>query len=454
MTRMVRSPLDACRAQVLRRTRDGRGVILPLTLIILLLLEALVTALLATGVTEPQIAGNSVRGNQALSLAEAGAEKAIGFFVANVNSNVTTNLVSCAMANPPENGCASATPTTPPTTLYANCGGAGNPCGDDPGLANLGTYTVTYQPISFATLLIQSTAQTRIGNAQRVVRVVVTQAFNARFGVLGKDVSIGGNAHVTGNAGAIQGNNSASVFGNSSIALTATSSTQCTTCTCDGCTGGNVGMPAQSGPGRPYAPIPTATPASVLTQALSTPNVQVVIMGPTTGSLTVTVAECGTVTVPANQYFNRLAIPGGPPACQSTADPIYSGASPPPGVYYSITAIGPINNKTWNATLLSASSIKTTGNVTLTPYFNGLLAVADSISTTGNATLGSAAQPGTIFATGTAGVSFGAGTPILTGNVVSAGLAQMRGNITINYNIPNRPRLLSPTLQILSWSTT
>ncbi|PYM17392.1 MAG: hypothetical protein DMD81_09225 [Candidatus Rokuibacteriota bacterium] len=65
------------------RGRDERGIILPLALVILVVVVTLASAMLALGTTEPQIAANLVRGAQALSLAEAGAERGIAYFNAN-----------------------------------------------------------------------------------------------------------------------------------------------------------------------------------------------------------------------------------------------------------------------------------------------------------------------------------------------------------------------------------
>ena len=152
------SSCNACPARPLSSFQEERGVILPLTLIILLVLAGLVSVLLATGVMEPQIAANVLRGGQALSLAEAGAERTLAQLIAN------STPVDCAMATP-EDGCPIPTPSGA-TTLFASVA-----------LDSIGTYTVTYRPISFATLLIESTGRTNIGSVQRTVRLVVTKHY-------------------------------------------------------------------------------------------------------------------------------------------------------------------------------------------------------------------------------------------------------------------------------------
>ena len=56
---------------------DERGVALPLTLVVLTLLTSLTLAFLALGATEPIVAANLQRSEEALTLAEAGVERAI-----------------------------------------------------------------------------------------------------------------------------------------------------------------------------------------------------------------------------------------------------------------------------------------------------------------------------------------------------------------------------------------
>jgi Tfp pilus assembly protein PilX len=115
-------------------------------MIVLVVLGTLVSAMLALGTTEPQIAANLVRGAQALALAEAGAERAIADF------NATPSLMQCVVAamNPdyptPPTGC-----STGPLTLYGN---------GTAGAQGTGAYTVTYRPTSYATVMVESTGST------------------------------------------------------------------------------------------------------------------------------------------------------------------------------------------------------------------------------------------------------------------------------------------------------
>jgi hypothetical protein len=70
---------------------DDRGIALPLSLIVLTLLTSLTLAFLTMSSSEPMIAANLKRGEQALALAEAGVERAIWALV-NPTASGLTNL--------------------------------------------------------------------------------------------------------------------------------------------------------------------------------------------------------------------------------------------------------------------------------------------------------------------------------------------------------------------------
>src|SRR2546428_12053227 len=62
---------------VLMALRDQRGIALPLAMMVLVLLTSLVAALVAMSATEPLITANLKAGDEAVSLAGAGVERAI-----------------------------------------------------------------------------------------------------------------------------------------------------------------------------------------------------------------------------------------------------------------------------------------------------------------------------------------------------------------------------------------
>ncbi len=445
--------LEACRAQALRAARDGRGVVLPLTLIILLILAALVTALLATGVTEPQIASNVVRSNQALSLAEAGAERAIADFIANPTA------VNCAMWTSTD-----VTPCTGPATLP----GWTTLYGGSQSLGTIGTYTVRYQPISFATLLVESTGQTSIGSVQRTVRVVLTSCSCSKYALLANTVTMDGSSKVTGTMGAIQGNASTSFVPGSSatVSLSATSSTG----PCTNCVAPYVGDPALSGSGKSAVTIPTINPASYLKNADF-------ILGPDPAASYPCGANPG-IPVDKSQILvvNATSWAGvtyGP--CQLVSGTLlgwsptllgankgtwsYSGAvTPPNGTYYSamvpagigasITITG-TTPTSWKATFVTPGTVDIAGSPTITPYLNDSLIIAGTVNLHGTVAL-APSLTGVVMASSAVNMY---GNVNLTGNVVSDGSVSTTGNIKVTYNVGTRSRPLG-VLQVISWSTT
>jgi Tfp pilus assembly protein PilX len=174
-------PLTVLRIRAFSAWHDTRGVVLPLTFFILVLLAGLVAALLSVGATESQISANLLRGTQAFNLAEAGAERAIAQFVAD------SSLVGNATCSP----CPGAL-TTPFPNLT---------------LGSVGTYTVTYQPIGPSTVLVKSTGTSSIGNVAQNIQVVVTAVPGTPgSAVFGDDVEITGTNTICGSGGSIFGN--------------------------------------------------------------------------------------------------------------------------------------------------------------------------------------------------------------------------------------------------------
>jgi Tfp pilus assembly protein PilX len=259
------------------RSGNERGIILPLTLIILTVLVTLVSAMLALGTTEPQISANLVRGAQALSLAEAGADRAIAYFDQDTNGKACLVAVlnpDYGSAQPPAlynypGSCATGTTTT---TLYS---------AETLGVGSTGSYTVAYTPTTYATVLISAmgcqgsttcpapsystTVSCPSGSVCRIVRIVVTRQWSAQYGILANNVTVTGNASVEGNTGAVHGNTSVNLGGSDYILQTATSAN--TNANCTNCTSAHVGDASDSGGGKPQVPIPTQTAADYIAKA-------------------------------------------------------------------------------------------------------------------------------------------------------------------------------------------
>jgi Tfp pilus assembly protein PilX len=484
--------------------RDERGIILPMTLMILVVLVTLVSAMLALGTTEPQIAANLVRGAQALSLAEAGADRTIAFLNADPTC-VTVAQNSDYGSSSPAIYTFPSQCSTGKVTLYN---------ADTLGTASMGTYTVTYAPVSYATVVIESKGTTTSG-IQRVVRVVVTKQWASRFGILANSVYLPGHGSVTGNQGAIHGNSLTDLSGSDYVSQTGTSASG----TCVSCQTSHTGDPGDSGPDKPEVPIPVVIPADYIKRATiifgDSSNPSVTLTNPdgttTTVNATAIPASCpspltattpgqggnpdttaSVAYVPDNFILNTVQVTYGPfgstttvAACTLT----YAGgsggglsgwsmvsqgnwnlsggsATPPNGLYYATHEIQTAanTNPTFQATLVAGTTANTgiiqiNGSGTFSPYYNGLQMVAGDIELHGSMTMS-----GTIVSTnsGTSALSGscgGGGTPnvlingsvTLTGNIVAQGTACVSGTANIVYNVPVRTRLLGVNLVVLSW---
>ncbi len=420
-----------CGGGAFNASRNQRGVILPLTLMTLFILAGLVAALLALAVAEPQIAANFLSGTQGLSLAEAGAERAIAQFVAD------PTLVNNAACNP----------TCPaPAPLF---GGAQT-------LASLGTYTVTYRPIAFATVLIQSTGQTQIGGVQRTVRVVATTQFASNYALLGDQVEVDGNARASGTAGAIHGNREAEVKGSAFVEQTATSASA----DCEGCTEPlHVGVPTLSGSNKPNVPIPTINPGDLLPKANYVFGDGVtVVNGSTVPEHQILIVATGILVLENTGAFVGWRMHG-------AGEWQFSGVTTPPnGTFYAskeikITASPGSATAPWNATFVAGGTreegkVEIEGHPNIVPALQDLLIVAGKVKVKGNG--GDASLRGVIVSTATHhGEPIGEveleGSVTLTGNVISSGELEAKGNATVIYNVSTRTGLLGP-LRILSWT--
>lgn len=240
--------------------RDERGIILPMTLIILVVLATLISAMLALGTTEPQIAANLVRGAQALSLAEAGAERALALFAYDANYSKcveSANNLDDYPGYPNDSNIPHACGTTGSGTLWTD---------DNTGVSSGGgTYTVTWGPTpsaAYATILITSVGTTTTPSVTRTVRVMVTKQWASNFGVLANTMKLSGSSMIEGNAGAVHGNGGVTLDGSDYVLQTATSASV----TCDGCYG-HTGDSSDSGANKPAVTLPNKTAADYFSKA-------------------------------------------------------------------------------------------------------------------------------------------------------------------------------------------
>lgn len=395
--------------------REERGIILPFTLLIIMLLTTLTLALLAIGASEPQIASNLLRGTQALTVAEAGLERAIASFVA------TSSTVSNATCSP----CPGSSVTLYASTTLGSTG------------SSTGSYAVTYKPIASATLLVESTGTNSIGTATRRVRAVVSTAFSADYAILAQDeVEASGNATINGNVGAIHSNTQTEVTGSAHVAQTATT----TGSTCTGCTDSSkVGNTSGSGASKPSVSIPTFAPADYASLA------------------TVVLNDNSTITYSGTTYAENTS-PFSGWRMHGAGEWEFSGSGTPPnGLYYATKEIkvssSPGSSSTpWSATLVAGSSsqageVEIKGHATITPYYKDILTVAGEVEIEG--TGGSASLTGVVMATSEVEIK---GSASLTGNIISRGEVEISGSASVTYDTKTRTNLTG-TLKVLSWSS-
>lgn len=406
--------------------QSQRGAILPLTLILLVVLVALVSAVLAIGVAEPRIAANFLRGNQAFGLAEAGAERAFGQFVADPTPVNSACSPTCGK----------------PVTLWS-----------DAKLQNIGTYTVTYQPIAFAAVLTTSTGQTTgTDKGQRTVLVVVTTEFTSEFAILSRKAEIGGNGKVKGTIGAVHGNDSVELDGSASIEKTATSHGK----ECDGCTDADhVGVPEASGPNKPEQTIPTTSPLAFLPKAdFVFGDGKTVVNGVTVPEKQVLIVATGQLVKEGDAPFQGWKMHG------AGEWQFSGGVTPPNGTFYAskeikVTASPGTAEAPWQATLVAGNAkeegkVEIEGNPTIKSYLDDVLVVAGESEMKGSASL-----TGAVLAT-SLGDHLGEvkmeGNVNLIGNIVATGEVELKGKATVIYNSKTRTRLLGPP-RIVSWTT-
>lgn len=342
--------LTVFRIRAFSAWHDTRGIVLPLTFFILVLLAGLVAALLSMGAMETQISANLLRSTQGFNLAEAGAERALAQFVAD------SSFVGNATCSP----C----PGTVKTTLWTN-----------QTLGSVGTYTVKYWPIGPSTVLVQATGQSSIGTVTQNIQMVVTAPpAGLPYAIVGGDVNLFGTVEilndVNGNGGSVYGLTDADasgltgsgtgcVAGNGCVAKTVTS-----TGTCEGCaSASHIGNVAGSGGLKPAQPLPTTGPLDYKQYA------DFIMGGSTTAG-----SVCSGVAVPDHQILvvatctlvaeNAGQFSGWTMSNSKPGDWHYSGGTAPAnGTYYSIQElsidkpVGVSAANPWKATLLTGDGL-------------------------------------------------------------------------------------------------
>ena len=349
--------LTVFRIRAVSAGRDTRGIVLPLTFFILVLLAGLVAALLSVGSMESQISAGLLRGTQAFDLAEAGAESAIAQFVAD------PSLVGNAVGTKTLNGT----------------------------LGSVGTYTATYQPMGPSTVLVQSTGTSSIGNVTQRIQVVVTTPPGAPpFAVFGDDVEITGTNTICGSAGAIFGNtkvvigdvgngnaagncgpgghNGGSGAGNNKLPWIDQTATSATGQTCTGCTDPkHIGVPTGGANGTAQS----LPPHSSITDSIYTANADFIMdssghitiqknppAGYNVGDIITCGEKPGCTTGPFAGWYHKMSQPG---------DWHFKGTKPADGTYFaplelSIDSMsGTSAADPWKATLLVGDSTPASG---------------------------------------------------------------------------------------------
>ena len=405
---------------------DTRGIVLPLTFFILVLLAGLVAALLSVGATETQISANLLRSTQAFNLAEAGAERAIAAFV------VDSSLVGNAAAT---------------TTLFTN-----------QTLGSVGTYTVTYQPMGPFTVLVKSTGQSAVGNLTQQVQVVVAVTPQNPFAIVGDDTQIKDTASINGTGGKAHGNTKMTISGDGWVEITATS-TPTTSTSCTGCANShNVGNLAGSGAGKPSQTLPTASPLDYKDRADFLMGTDGKIKDQAGNVL----ADCGTLSSPgcppgpfAGWYTNKNSTEPG--------NWHYNGiGNPLDGMYYapwelSIDSSPGTSSTPWKATLISGAEshpgeLELLGPTPyILPYYQGLLGVGGRVVIQGGGV-----YAGTVISTTKSRQGVSEHEPLkmsgatLNGQILADGQVLISGTATINYNPAGGGLFSAP--QIISWT--
>lgn len=413
---------------------DDRGLILPLTLLVMVILSALAFAILSIGGSEAQIASNHLRAIQAQFLAEAGLEHAF-------NELRTTPI---DVTNAP-----AALQNVPNIPANSPLGGVGN-------------YTVQYQKTGDYTVRVVSTGTSAIGGSMQIRRAIMSTFFRSNDAILTNgNLTVGGSTDVLatgGTCGNVHANGSLTLNGsNVQINGDATASGAYTT-------SGSPQVGSGSGGSKPTETVPHIDPADFLTAAkakLPAGNLY---------QMTVNDAGKGEVRDGSGTLLQTLNS-GDTSTCGWKYDAgspatweVGSGSGTPcNGTFYfdgnaTVSSSPGSNSDPWKTTLIATKDIKITGNPTIsadsaytvhdslfiagrdvqiqgTPSngYNGLIAAHEQFDFSGTGTI--------------VGLIIGENAPDTPGSLVSANT--VTGNITLTYNCGSTPPLQGP-LQILS----
>jgi len=409
------------RGGLTRAVRDERGVVLPLTMLILVVLAALATALLGIGSSEVFIAGNHVRATQALFTAEAGLEHALDVF------RTTPALVTAATAI---------------TTLTAVPGlpSSGTKVGA------VGSYVVQYRSAGADTIEVVSTGTTSLGSGTRAVRATLTTSFTSKDAVLTqKDLKISGNPTIGGTCGSVHTNEDLDASGNPTATGPMTASG----------TFPNVSkledIGAGSGGSKPTKPIPVIDPAQVLLKAQASVPASQLFRMLSTGTV---LDGLGTVLaiLAKGDTFNGWKYEAG-------SGWQLSGNTATDGTYYlegNVKVSGnPGSPQTpWKTTILATGDVEISGNPEATTHFGETFIIAGAdVKISGNPSQG---FTGLIGAHEQIDIS---GNATFTGFVIAEDGASdsktvkdntISGNATITYEC-GLPTPLQGPVQILTW---
>lgn len=317
---MVRFSLDASRPRALSSARDERGMILPLTLMVVVILGSLVAVLLALAGMEPQIAANLHGGTEALFAADSGVEYAFGLMRA---------------ANAPVVGFGGFLGAT-----YNGTVGQGR------------SYSVQIVPANPAsdsddTVILDSTGAAPGGATRRIQAIVTGRYIFDDAVATNDDLLVTGSSCVLGNRGGVHSNRNLTISGSSvRVDQQATAS---------GAFAVN-GQPTIGGPtggGFPNHPIPDLQPSSF--RSLAT------IILKANG--TATDGAGNPIPIPPEWSFNPGG--GGQWSCCSGRDGTNGTLFVETDVHISSSPNSPINP--WRLTLITTGNLQITGNPSIAP---------------------------------------------------------------------------------------
>ena len=371
------------------RSGGERGSVLVLALLILMVLGSLLLLILTIGSMESQISANLLRGSHALSLAEAGLERALAQMIA---SPLTVS-----------------TAPTSPAPLY-----------DRELLGAFGHYSVSYHAIGPDTILVESTGAAQ-RNAERLLRAVITRSFVPSTALLAeRAIVLTGSARVEGERGNVHSNGALSLTAGVSVEGQATAS--------GSFTGEEATIGGKRGSGYPKQGIP-----SVDLQALR--SMADFILGETT------ILEVSSGAIHPSGWLGWEAVRPG--------EWRNGGSEPPNGIYVASESIlidgSPGTSfSPWKATLIAGGEVRINGSSVMVPASQDLLiASGRTIRVEGDSVLTGLAVSNEMIELG--------GRVNLNGSAVSSGEIRVRDDVVLKMDGPLRnPFRVAPW--VLAWA--